>query len=292
MPDYKEQAARFAATLIKPGMTVGLGHGRTMLHLAETLAGDGSLASTLRFVSSSAETEKILAGLGLHVGPLSAEARLDLYFDGCDQFDQDLNALKSGGGIHTMEKITAAMSDGFVLVGDEGKFSPALTGQYPVVLEVVPAAITFIMHNLSLQYPGATIQLRQTETGPALTLRGNPLLELKFEQLPAPGPLNTSLKMIAGVIEHSLFYRMATKAVIAGPSEQRSCTRPIPHNHPWCFTFPPARPSNTRCLVLSWPFIAHPRTINLRCCFNFETFCLKNIIPGLPDGATLQLSPQ
>jgi ribose 5-phosphate isomerase A len=31
-----------------------------------------------------------------------------------------------------------------------------------------------------------------------------------------PNKLNTTVKMIPGIVEHSLFYRMATKAIIAG----------------------------------------------------------------------------
>jgi ribose 5-phosphate isomerase A len=35
---------------------------------------------------------------------------LDIYLEGCDQLDRDLNALKSGGGIYTREKLLASMA--------------------------------------------------------------------------------------------------------------------------------------------------------------------------------------
>ena len=71
-----------------------------------------------------------------------------MYFDGCDQFDKDLNALKSGGGIHTMEKLFASMAKEFILVGDDSKYAEQLTTTFPLVLEVLPQAMSFILAKL------------------------------------------------------------------------------------------------------------------------------------------------
>ena len=70
----------------------------------------------LKLFTSSADTAKFLRQLHIEVLETSLTARLDIYFDGCDQFDKSLHALKSGGGIHTQEKLLASMADEFVLV--------------------------------------------------------------------------------------------------------------------------------------------------------------------------------
>jgi ribose 5-phosphate isomerase A len=52
--------------------------------------------------------------------------------------------------------------------------------------------------------------------GAVISDNGNFLLDVTFTKLPALAGLNTHIKMIPGVVDHSLFYRMATKAIIAG----------------------------------------------------------------------------
>jgi ribose 5-phosphate isomerase A len=45
---------------------------------------------------------------------------------------------------------------------------------------------------------------------------GNMLADIYFTSVIAPEKLNVQIKMIPGIVDHSLFYRMATKALIAG----------------------------------------------------------------------------
>jgi ribose 5-phosphate isomerase A len=61
-------------------------------------------------VYTSSATRQELLQHGFAPGDIAGMACLDIYFDGCDQFDKNLNALKSGGGIHTMEKLLASMA--------------------------------------------------------------------------------------------------------------------------------------------------------------------------------------
>jgi ribose 5-phosphate isomerase A len=49
-----------------------------------------------------------------------------------------------------------------------------------------------------------------------LTGNGNLLLDVWFTTLPPPQQLNPTLKTITGVVETSLFYNLATKAITAG----------------------------------------------------------------------------
>jgi ribose 5-phosphate isomerase A len=219
MADYKMEAAKAAIELIKPGQNIGLGGGTTVANLAGLLALENSLAASLTLVSSSFKTMALMTEQGLNVRSIALTKSLDIYFDGCDQFDIELNALKSGGGIHTSEKILASMAVEFILIGDTAKFVNQLDTTYPLVIEVLPAALPLVMRQLSGYFPDARITIRMSDKkdGAVISDNGNLLLDVYFTPMPALHTLNGLVKMIPGVVEHSLFYRLAVKAIIAGP---------------------------------------------------------------------------
>jgi len=218
MADHKMEAAKAALKLIKPGQNIGLGAGTTIANLVALLAAESSLAASLTLVSSSFKTTGLMLDNGLNVRSITLTKSLDIYFDGCDQFDAELSALKSGGGIHTSEKILATMAAEFMLIGDAAKFVNKLDATYPLVIEVLPAALPLVMRQLNGYFPDARINTRMSDKkdGATVSDNGNLLLDVYFTQLPPLPQLNVQVKMIPGVVEHSLFYRMAGKAIIAG----------------------------------------------------------------------------
>ncbi|WP_114940623.1 ribose 5-phosphate isomerase A [Mucilaginibacter endophyticus] len=218
MIDYKLEAAKAALTLIRPNQTIGLGAGSTIAHLVNMLAQNPELAASLTFTSSSFKTTQLLSKHGLRIQSPALLHKLDIYFDGCDQFDSELNALKSGGGIHTTEKILASMAQEFILLGDEGKFSPQLNATYPLVIEILPQALQIVLAKLNALFPSATLTQRMStqKDGALISDNGNMLVDVLFTELPEPAHLNTLVKMIPGVVEHSLFYQIASRAIIAG----------------------------------------------------------------------------
>ncbi len=151
--DVKQIAAKAAVSFIQNGTAVGLGAGSTMAYMAEYLK--ESKPDILLF-SSAAATRHLLSNYGFKVNDIATVSQLDIYFDGCDQFDKHLNALKSGGGIHTAEKLYASMATEFVLVGDESKYSDQLTTQYPVVLEILPQAIGYVPFRIQQLFGNAS----------------------------------------------------------------------------------------------------------------------------------------
>ncbi len=213
--DLKQQAAKAAVSLIKNGLSVGLGAGATMAYMVDYLKEE---SLTLQLYTSSAATKTALLQHGFAVNDIAAVAALDIYFDGCDQFDKALNALKSGGGIHTMEKLLASMAKAFVLVGDESKYAEQLGTKFPIVLEVLPPAVSFVAVRLEHLFNGSSIVIRRNAaTGEkVITEYGNHLMDVWFSPLPELSQLNPLLKSITGVVETSLFYNMAHKAIIAG----------------------------------------------------------------------------
>ncbi len=231
MPDYKMEAAKASLKLIHPGQIIGLGAGTTISHLADLISMNTDLASSLTLVSSSFKTRAYLIEKGLNVKFSGMVQRLDSYFDGCDQFDQELNALKSGGGIHTQEKILASMADEFILTGDEGKMVMQLDNTYPLVIEFLPESLTSVFQQIRAIYPDADIQMRisNQKDGAVISENGNFLADIYFQSLPELKELNIIVKMIPGIVEHSLFYRMASKAVTAGEKGIRIVTH-LPFN--------------------------------------------------------------
>jgi ribose 5-phosphate isomerase A len=218
MSDYKKDAAQACLQFLKPGQTIGLGAGSTISHLVDMISGQPELAESLTFVSSSFKTRSYLQQQGMRIQFAAVTAQLDIYFDGCDQLDQQLNALKSGGGIHTSEKILAAMATEFILIGDESKYVAALDAVYPLVIEILPEALPAVLRRLQLDYPAAEVIVRtgKEKDGAVISDNGNFLADIRFVELPELAALNVNIKMIPGIVEHSLFYGLAVKAVLAG----------------------------------------------------------------------------
>lgn len=207
-----------AATLVNENDVVGIGAGATMAYIADILIVKNKAGIPLSFITSSYSTRQLFYEQNIPVVPMEAVKEVSIYFDGCDQFDHHLNALKSGGGIHTHEKLVAAMARQFVLVGDDSKRVQQFDTKYPLVLEVLPQANLYVQHQLKQAFKGITINQRISDKidGAVLTQNGNYLLNIFFEQWPALSSINPLTRNITGVVETSLFYNMAQKAVIAG----------------------------------------------------------------------------
>ncbi len=212
---------------IRPGSTIGFGAGSTIACLVELVCADPGLAESLQVVSSSYTTRELLRQQGLEVREVASTMRLDLYIDGCDQFDRRLSALKSGGGIHTSEKVAAAMAEEFILVGDMTKRVEHLDGRYPLVLEVIPEALTFVGDRVRrfFQPVRSALRLSDRKDGAVITERGNFLIDCWFDPFPEPAVINDRLYAIPGILEHSLFYNLAHRAIVAGPEGIRQYSR-------------------------------------------------------------------
>lgn len=228
MSDFKQQAAREAVKLVRPGDTIGLGAGSTMGHLIATINESPDLAKSIKIASSSFATRQRLLHESFTVLDSGWIAHLDWYFDGCDQFDRRLNALKSGGGVHTAEKVLAAMADQFVLVGDDSKRVERFDAKYPLVIEVIPEALSYVSDRIKKFFNPVTSELRLSDKkdGAVITERGNFLIDLRFEVFPEPGILNERVLAIPGILEHSLFYNMSHRAITAGPQGLQNYTKP------------------------------------------------------------------
>lgn len=225
--DTKKIVAEKAISLVQKKQVVGLGASSAMPYLVEALAARKDNLE-LQLLTSSFVTQQLLLEKGLQVGSLQNYSALDIYFDGCDQFDKDLNAVKSGGGIHTREKLLASMATQFVLLGDETKRTERFDIKFPLVLEVLPEAFRYVEEKIKMIFTGTSITMRMSDKkiGPALTDNGNYLLDCWFTEWPQPGTIYERVKLITGVIETSLFYRLARIALMPGDDYQISMLTP------------------------------------------------------------------
>jgi len=216
--DLKKQAAQKAATLVEDNTIVGLGAGSTIAFLVEFLEKSIEDGLDIEFVTSSFSTLQLLQKKSLPVSTTASFKAIDIYFDGCDQLDKQLNALKSGGGIHTHEKLLASMAKQFVLIGDVAKLVERFDTKYPLVLEILPQAVQFVPFKIEQVFPAATTSMRTNDKkdGPVITENANYLVDVYFKQWPQLSSLNQILKSVSGIVETSLFYRIANKGVIAG----------------------------------------------------------------------------
>ena len=216
--DLKKEAAGKAVSLIKDKTIVGLGAGTTIAHAVDFLKKEIENGLQIKFVTSSFSTRQMLYKNRLDVLSAASLNKIDIYFDGCDQVDKNLNALKSGGGIHTQEKLLASMADQFVLIGDEAKLVETFDARFPVVVELLPEAFSFAPAKIQTLFADVKSAYRfcDKKDGLAITENGNYLLDLWFDSWPDLATINPALKTVTGVIETSLFYQLAHKAIIAG----------------------------------------------------------------------------
>lgn len=208
----KQKCAKEAFTLIKDGMTVGLGGGRTIAFLIEEIEKSGK---KIIAVTPSQDTMELCIQHEIPVRSLEMTSQIDLGFDGCDEVDLNLNALKSTGGIHTREKIAAVMAKDYILLADEEKYSEHLTFDHPVAVEVIPSARTYVKRRLEEMGAEVTERKGDKKMGYVFSDDGNYLMDAKFLKIPPLEELNRVLDGTPGIVGHSLFYQIASKAIIA-----------------------------------------------------------------------------
>ena len=187
--DEKRAAAGQAAGLVEDGMTVGLGTGSTVAYLLPVLA---ARHLNLRCVATSPRTEQAARELGFSLEPFDALDRLDLTIDGADQIDPAGWLVKGGGAAHTREKVVAAASDRFVVIGSSDKLVEAIAP--PVPLELLPFGVRATLRALG---PAELRDVPPSPDGGVIADYLGPVED--------PADLADRLAAVPGVVEHGLF---------------------------------------------------------------------------------------
>jgi ribose 5-phosphate isomerase A len=187
--DEKRTAAEEAAELVEDGMTLGLGTGTTVAYLLPVLA---ARRLNLRCVATSPRTEHAARELGFSLEPFDALDRLDLTIDGADQIDPAGWLVKGGGAAHTREKVVAAASDRFVVIGSSDKLVEAIAP--PVPLELLPFGVRATLRALG---PADLRDVPPSPDGGVIADYLGPVED--------PADLADRLAALPGVVEHGLF---------------------------------------------------------------------------------------
>lgn len=213
-----------ALEMIQNGMIVGLGGGSTVAELTKKL---GVSTLDIKVVTPSYSTALLCQKNGLTVLDASLISSIDLAFDGCDEVDSQLNALKSGGAIHTAEKIIATMAEEYILLIDEIKYFETLPFNKNITLEVLPLAQELVKKELVKNGGEVVERLSTTSDGCTCSENGNLIFEVNFEQVSSIEELNQLLMSTPGIIDSSLFYQIATKVLVATQTEIKTIQRSV-----------------------------------------------------------------
>lgn len=208
--ELKKAVGWAALKFVKPEAIVGVGTGSTVSHFIDALA---SIKGQIKGVvsSSKASTEK-LERLGIPIFDLNSVDTLDIYVDGADEINHNMQMIKGGGAALTREKIVAAVAKTFICIIDKSKQVDIL-GHFPLPVEVIPMARSYVARELAKL--GGKPVYRQG----VVTDNGNIILDVNNLTIMEPIHLEKKINDIAGVVTVGLFALRSADIVLMGTSE-------------------------------------------------------------------------
>ena len=218
----KRRAGDAAALMVEDGMTLGLGTGTTARWFIEAVGSRVAQGLRVGAVATSLASAALAARHGIPLMELDRNG-VDLAVDGADTVDPDLRLLKGLGGALVRERVVAAAARRFVVVADESKLRPHLSGFVPVELLVFGWHHTMAL----LDQTGASFRLRLDGAGePLRSDNGNLIADGEFGAIADPEGLADRLDAIPGVIGHGLFLGMADLVLVARPDGELTRLEP------------------------------------------------------------------
>ena len=214
-PESKKFVGLAAAQLVQHGMVAGMGTGSTLVFVIEELA-RRVREDRLKFVGvpTSFQSRILCLKLGIPMRDVQDTASLDLAIDGADEVDDELNLIKGGGGSHTHEKIVAAMAREFVAAVDESKLVSRLGSAFPVPIEVLPPARSYVEHALRDLGGTPTLRTGSGKDGPVVTDNGALIYDVRFAPDADLRAIDNNLHGVPGILETGLFFDMTAKVLV------------------------------------------------------------------------------
>ncbi|QTL39197.1 ribose-5-phosphate isomerase RpiA [Xenorhabdus budapestensis] len=205
--ELKKAVGWAALEYVRPGTIVGVGTGSTASHFIDAL---GTMKDKIEGAVSSSEasTEK-LKSLGILVLDCNEVDSLDIYVDGADEINGNMQMIKGGGAALTREKIISAVAKKFICIIDESKQVDIL-GKFPLPVEVIPMARAYVARELVKL--GGTPVYRQN----VVTDNGNVILDVHNLAILNPIELENKINAIAGVVTVGLFANRGANVVLIG----------------------------------------------------------------------------
>lgn len=226
--DLKKMVGIAAAGLIENGMICGIGTGSTVAFLIEEL-GRRTKEEKLEIIGvpTSFQSKILCQAYGIKVKDPQDCTELDLAIDGADEVDPELNVIKGGGAAHTREKIVAAMAKRFVIIVDDSKLVPCLGTAFPVPVEIIPSALSFVAAKIKGWGGESKLRMGVKKDGPVVTDNGQFVIDVKFEPGTDLRKIDAQLHQLPGVVETGLFYNLAKQVLVGSGKEMtvRTMTR-------------------------------------------------------------------
>lgn len=203
----KRRAAEKAAEHVRSGTVIGLGSGSTAAQSIRIIGNrirSGELINVQGVPTSyQAADEAIRASIPLTT--LDECPELDVTIDGADQINDELDAIKGGGGALLREKVVASASRLFIIVADETKLTKTLGSGCRLPIEVLPFAVKPVLNRIGQLGAKSALRTWGGKLGPMMTENGNFIVDADFDAINDPCELEKGLKSIPGVIETGLF---------------------------------------------------------------------------------------
>ena len=216
--DEMKKAVGWAALkYVQPDTIIGVGTGSTVNCFIDALA---SIKDQIKAAVSSSEASTVrLKALGIPVMDLNEVDSFDVYVDGADEINGQMEMIKGGGAALTREKIVAAVAKRFICIVDSGKVVDVM-GRFPLPVEVIPMAREFVARELR-KLGGEPIY----RSG-VITDNGNQILDVHGLQITNAKQLEEQINNIVGVVTVGLFAaRGADVALIGSPDGVKTVTR-------------------------------------------------------------------
>jgi ribose 5-phosphate isomerase A len=212
----KKLAGETAAKLVEDRMVVGLGTGSTATYAIQAL-GQRVENEGLRIfgIPTSARTMEQARNVHIPLTTFAEHPEIDLTIDGADEIlPGPLYLIKGHGGALLREKIVAAASKRMVVVADSSKIVKKLGELCSVPTEIVPFGWEATQKKLERLDARSTLRLG-ADKKPYITDGGHYILDCAFGAIDDPKEVAHHLDHVVGLVEHGLFLKFATEAVVA-----------------------------------------------------------------------------
>ena len=194
--DHKKIAAEAAVKLIPENSIIGVGTGSTVNYFIDALT---PIKHTIAgAVASSKATAAKLKKLDIPIAELNSVNNLQIYIDGADEINHNLQMIKGGGAALTGEKIITSVAKKFICIADASK-KVEILGKFPLPIEVIPMARSYVAREM-IKLGGSPVYREGV-----ITDYGNVILDVWNLEILEPIKLEQAINNITGVITNGLF---------------------------------------------------------------------------------------
>ncbi len=212
----KQAAAREAVKFIRNNDIVGLGTGSTAYYAIIEVAEMVKNGLKIKGVPTSEHTASLATSLGIELLDINDVQSIDVTIDGADEFDEQLNLIKGGGGALFREKIVASLTKKEIIIADAAK-KVDLLGAFKVPVEVAPIALNYVLGELKKL--NGTGVVRMNGDVPFITDNHNIIVDADFGLISDAAKLSESLNQVEGVLAHGLFVNLTAMVIMGKGTE-------------------------------------------------------------------------